>query len=89
MFNKYFSEPSIVTMLELFIYLLCLVDLFLLQTVTIPMSTNCAPLLVDLFFYFYVGNFEVKRKKLALSFHFTFHYTDDIRSVQKSKFGDC
>ena len=57
MFNKYFSEPSIVTMLELFIYLLCLVHLFLLQTVTIPMSTNCAPLLVDLFFYFYVGNF--------------------------------
>jgi hypothetical protein len=30
--NNNFSEPNIVTMLELFIYLLCLVHLFLLQS---------------------------------------------------------
>jgi hypothetical protein len=46
--NNNFSEPNIVTMLELFIYLLCLVHLFLLQSQflwvpTVPLfSSTCS-----------------------------------------------
>ena len=49
------------------------------QTVGIPMGTNCAPLLVDLFCYSYEadsiqGLLKKKEKKRAGSFNFTFRY---------------
>jgi hypothetical protein len=48
------------------------------QTVGIPMSTNCAPLLADLFLYSYEAEFiqgllKKSKKKLARSFNFTFN----------------
>ena len=57
------------------------------QTVGIPMGTNCAPLLADLFLYYYEADFmqellRKKDKKLALS------YIDDVLSLNNSKFGD-
>jgi hypothetical protein len=63
------------------------------QTVGIPMSTNCAPLLADLFLYSYEANFihgllKKNEKKLARSFNFTFHYIDDVLSLNNSRFGD-
>ena len=63
------------------------------QTVGIPMGTNCIPLLVDLFLYYYEADFmqellRKKDKKLAISFNSTFRYIDDVLSLNNSKFGD-
>jgi hypothetical protein len=63
------------------------------QTVVIPMGTNCAPLLADLFLYSYEADFiqgllKKNEKKLALSFNFTFRYIDDVLSLNNSRFGD-
>jgi hypothetical protein len=63
------------------------------QTVGIPMGTNCAPLLADLFLYSYEADFiqgllKINKKKLARSFNFTFRYTDDVLSLNNSRFGD-
>ena len=63
------------------------------QTVAIPMDTNFAPLLADLFLYSYEADFiqellKKNEKKLARSFNFTFRYIDDILSLNNSRFGD-
>jgi hypothetical protein len=63
------------------------------QTVGIPMSTNCAPLLTELFLYSYEADFiqgflNKNEKKLARSFNFTFRYIDDVLSLNNSRFGD-
>jgi hypothetical protein len=63
------------------------------QTVGIPMGTNCAPLLADLFLYSYEAYFiqrllKKNEKKLARSFNFTFHCIDDVLSLNNSRFGD-
>ena len=63
------------------------------QTVGIPMGTNSAPLLVDLFLYYYDADFiqellKTNNKKLAISFNFTFRHIDDVLSPNNSKFGD-
>jgi hypothetical protein len=50
--SKRFSETDIKMLEILTTYLLCLVDKFK-KTVGIPMNTNCAPLLVDVFLYSY------------------------------------
>ena len=62
-------------------------------TVGIPMGTNCAPLLVDLFLYSYEADFiqgllKKNENKLARSFSFTFRYIDDVLSLNNSRFGD-
>ena len=53
------------------------------QTIGIPMGTNCAPLLADLFLYSYESDFldgllKQKHKQLAQSFNFSFRYIDDM-----------
>jgi hypothetical protein len=63
------------------------------QTVGIPMGTNCAPLLTDLFLYSYETDFiqeplKKNEKKLDRSFNFTFRYIDDALSLNNSRFGD-
>ena len=57
--NKKISETNIIKMLDFFIH-----NIFVTfggrvfqQTVGIPMGTNCAPLLVDLFLYYYEADF--------------------------------
>jgi hypothetical protein len=59
------------------------------QTVGIPMGTNCAPFLVDLFLYSYQTDFikVLVKKKLTRSFNFTFRYIDDVLSLSNAKFG--
>jgi hypothetical protein len=57
------------------------------------MGTNCAPLLADLFFHSYEtdfihGIFKWNEKKLARSFNLTSRYTDDVLSLNNSRFGD-
>ena len=63
------------------------------QTVGIPMGTNCAPLLADLFLYSYEEDFiqgllKKNEKKLARSFNFTFRYIDNVPSLNNASFGD-
>ena len=63
------------------------------QTVGIPMGTNCAPLLADLFLYSYEADFiqgllRKNEKKLARFFNFTFRYIDNVLSLNNSRFGD-
>ena len=63
------------------------------QTVGIPMGTNCAPLLADLYLYSYEAEFIqglLKRgnKKLAQSFNFTYRYIDDVLSLNNANFSD-
>ena len=63
------------------------------QTIGIPMGTNCAPLLADLFLYSYESDFiqHLQRggsKKLTCNFNFTFRYIDDVLSLNNPKFGD-
>jgi hypothetical protein len=62
------------------------------QTVGIPTGTNYV-LLVDLFLYsheadFIQGLLKKNEKKLVRSFNFTFHYIDDVLSLNNSKIGD-
>ena len=61
------------------------------QTVGIPMGTNCAPLLADLFLYSYEANFiqqllAKKKKNIAQKFSYTFRYIDDVLSLSNSEF---
>jgi hypothetical protein len=63
------------------------------RTVGIPMGTNCAPLLADLFLYSYEVDFmqgllKKNEKKLARSFNIKFRYIDDGLSLNNSGFGD-
>ena len=63
------------------------------QTFGIPMGTNCAPLLADLFLYSYEADFihgllKKNKKKLARSFNFTFRYIDGVLSLNNSKPSD-
>jgi hypothetical protein len=63
------------------------------QTVGIPMGTNWAPLLADLFPFSYEADFiqgllKKNEKKLARSFNFTFRYIDDFRSLNNYRLGD-
>jgi hypothetical protein len=93
--TKKFSETDIFIMLDFLID-----NIFVLfggrdfqQTVGIPMDTNCAPLLAGLFLYSYEaeciqGLLKKNEKNLARSFNFTFHYIDDVLSLNNSSFGD-
>ena len=93
--TKKFSETDIINMLEFLID-----NIFVIfggrvfqQTVGIPMGTNCAPLLADLFLYSYETDFiqeplKKNEKKLDRSFNFTFRYIDDALSLNNSRFGD-
>ena len=61
------------------------------QIVGIPMGTNCAPLLADLFLFSYESEFlqtlvKNKRIKEARLFNFTFRYIDDVLSINNPNF---
>ena len=57
------------------------------------MSTNCVPLLADLFLYSYESEFLqnlVKDKKIqeAGAFNFTYRYIDDVLSISNHRFAE-
>jgi hypothetical protein len=63
------------------------------QTIGISMGTNCAPLLADLFLHAYEadflqGVFKNKDRKLAQNSNSSFHYSDDVLSLNNTRFGD-
>ena len=56
------------------------------QIIGIPMGTNGAPLLADIFLYSYGAEFiqsllSTGRKRLASQFNFTYRYIDDVLSI--------
>ena len=64
------------------------------QIVGIPMGTNCAPLLADIFLYSYEAEFiqsllSTGRKQLASRFNFTYRYIDDVLSISNPEFENC
>ena len=93
--NTKFTEVHVVQMLEFLIdnvFVECGGQVFQ-QTIGIPMGTNCAPLLADLFLYSYEAEFiqdllKSGHKKLAKQFNFTFRYIDDVLSLNNSRFSD-
>ena len=61
------------------------------QMVGIPMGTNCAPLLADLFPYSYENEFLDKlkkegKRKLARKFNVSYRYIDDLISFNNKRF---
>ena len=61
------------------------------QIVGIPMGTNCAPLLSDIFLYSYEAEFiqsllSTGKKMLASRFNFTYRYIDDVLSINNPDF---
>ena len=61
------------------------------QIVGIPMGTNCAPLLADIFLFSYEAEFiqsllSTGKKKLASQFNCTYRYIDDVLSINNPDF---
>ena len=63
--------------------------------VGIPMGTNCAPLLADLFLYSYENDYENEfldklikegKRKLARRFNLSYRYIDDLISFNNKRF---
>ena len=57
----------------------------------IPMGTNCAPLLADIFLYSYETEFiqsllSAGMKRLASQYNFTYRYIDDVLSINNPDF---
>ena len=88
--NKY-SEDDIIKMLEFLVDNIFVVfaGKVFQQTVGIPMGTNCAPLLADIFLYSYEADFiqsllSTGKKHLASRFNLTYRYIDDVLEQDKS-----
>ena len=85
--SKY-SEDDIIKMLEFLVDNIFVVfaGKVFQQTVGIPMGTNCAPLLADIFLYSYEAGFiqsllSTGKKHLASRFNLTYRYIDDVLSI--------
>ena len=68
-------------------------DVFIQQTVGIPIDTSSPPLLADLFLYSYEADFvqgllKENEKKPARSFNVKVRYIDDVFSLNNYRFGD-
>ena len=59
----------------------------------LPMGTNCAPLLADIFLYSHEAEFIQSllsngKKKIASQFNFTYRYIDDVLSINNPEFAN-
>ena len=88
-----YSEEQVISILEFLIdnIFVSYGGTLFQQVVGIPMGTNCAPLLADLFLYSYESEFLqklVKDKKIheTRAFNFTYRYIDDVVSINNSRF---
>ena len=86
--KKQYTEDDIVNMLEFLVDNIFVVfgGKVFQQIVGIPMDTNCAPLLADIFLYSYEMEFiqsllSTGKKKSASQFNFTYRYIDDVLSI--------
>ena len=88
-----YSEDDIIKMLEFLldnIFVVFAGKVFQ-QIVGIPMGTNCAPLLADIYLYSYEAEFiqsllSTGRKQLASRFNFIYRYIDDVLSINNPEF---
>jgi hypothetical protein len=90
-----YSEEQVISMLEFLIdnIFVSFGEIPFQQVVGIPMGTNYAPLLADLFLYSYESEFLqklVKDKKMheARAFNCTYKYIDDVLSINNSRFAE-
>ena len=90
-----YSEEQVINMLDFLIdnIFVSFGGILFQQVVGIPMGTNCAPLVADLFIYSYESEFLqklVKDKKIreARAFNFTYRYNDDVLSINNSRFAE-
>ena len=90
-----YSEEQVISMLEFLIdnIFVSFGGILFQQVVGIPMGTNCAPLLAELFLYSYESEFLqklVKDKKIheARAFNFTYRYIDDVLSINNARFAE-
>ena len=90
--NKY-TEEDMIKMLEFLVDNIFVVfaGKVFQQIVGIPMGTNCAPLLADIFLYSYEAEFiqsllSTGKKRLASQFNFTYRYIDDVLSINNPDF---
>jgi hypothetical protein len=90
-----YSEEQVISMLEFLIdnMFVSFGGTLFQQVVGIPMGTNCAPLLADLYLYSYESECLqklVKDKKIheARAFIFTYRYIDDVLSINNSRFAE-
>ena len=88
-----YTEEDIIRMLEFLVDNIFVVfaGKVFQQTIGIPMGTNCAPLLADIFLYSYEAEFiqsllSTGRKRLASQFNFTYRYIDDVLSINNPDF---
>ena len=89
--NKY-TNNDICKMIEFLVDNICVRfggQLFR-QTIGIPMRTNCAPLLADLFLYSYESEFLDKlvkegKRKLARKFNLSYRYIVDLISFNNKR----
>ena len=61
------------------------------QIIGIPMGTNCAALLADIYLYSYEAEFiqsllSAGKKRLESQFIFTYRYIDDVLSINNRDF---
>ena len=82
--NKY-TEEDIIKMLEFLVDNMFVVfaGKVFEQIIGIPMGTNCASLLADIFLYSYEAEFiqsllSAGKKRLASQFNFTYRYIDNV-----------
>ena len=87
------KKTSSTKMLEFLVDNICVVfaGKVFQQITGIPMGTNCAPLLADIFLYSYEAEFiqsllSNDRKRLTSKFNFTYRYIDDVLSINNSDF---
>jgi hypothetical protein len=90
-----YSEEQVISMLEFLIdnIFVSFGRTLFQQVIGIPMGTNCAPLLADLFLYSCESDFLqnlVKDKKIheARAFNFTYRYIDDVLSINNPRFAE-
>ena len=93
--TKKFTEIKMIEMLNFLIdnIFVTFGGLVFQQSIGIPMGTNCAPLLADLFLHSYEAEFleglvQKKDRKLAQAFNFSFRYIDDVLSLNNPRFND-
>ena len=91
--NSEYTEDDIIKMLEFLVDNIFVVfaGKVFQQIVGIPMGTNCAPLLADIFLYSYEAEFiqsllSAGKKQLASQFNFTYRYIDDVLSINNPEF---
>ena len=91
--NSLHTEDDIIKMLEFLVDNIFVVfaGKVFQQTVGIPMGTNCAPLLADIFLYSYEADFiqsllSTGKKHLASRFNLTYRCIDDVLSINNPEF---